>query len=755
MSQAKEPCKWCGYVHRRDQCPARGKTCVVCGKIGHFAKVCKSKPTSATPINEIVYEKHNAVEEYGQPAEEEEEIAEIAAIDDLFIGAITNEGESDSELWYVNLDVEDTPIRFKMDTGSEANTIPVDVFNKLHNVTMQPPRCSLITYSGHRIQPQGETMLTIEGRPVRFQVLSIGSPILGKAACVQMKLIARIDNVDAKEDVVAAESMVKSYNDIFTGLGLIKTGATIHIDNNVTPVIDPPRRIPCAIEKKVKNEIERMLKLGVIVKENEPTEWVNSITIVKKPDKIRICLDPTKLNRAILRGPYPTRTIEEVTAKTADAKYFSVLDANSGYWQIELDQASSKLCTFNTPWGRYRYTRLPFGIKTAGDIFIEEMNKILEGIPGVNVITDDILIYGRTVKEHNENLKAVLERAREVGLKLNPDKSKICKTEVNYVGHILTQEGLKPSSDRVQAIADMPTPTDKPGVQRFLGMIGYVSKFIPNLAEINKPLRILITKEVMWHWDYEQQRAFDTLKTLLINAPILRYYDVRQEIVLQVDASKSGLGAALIQEGRPVAMASKSLDGTQTNYAVIEKELLAICFGCKKFHEYIYGKPVTVETDHKPLVAIMQKPLFMLSARMQRMRMRLQNYDLNVIHVKGTLMYIADTLSRAHSTKTSPNDLFDRRVSIAEIGVAKGMMERIRNETKTDQTLTALRQIITSGWPHTCRDVPQLTRPFFTYRNAITIDSEMLLKDNRIIIPRALQAEIVNKIHETPRGSKK
>ena len=234
-----------------------------------------------------------------------------------------------------------------------------------------------------------------------------------------------------------------------------RSDAKIHMNEEIPHVIDQPRRIHIAIADDVQKELQRMIDLGVIFKQEESTPWVNSLTIVRKPGKIRVCLHPTKLNKAILHGPYPLRTIEEVVAKIHGAEYFSLLDANSGYWQIQLDESNSKLCTFNTPWGKFRYTRLPFGIKTAGDIFIQEMNEILQHLEGVHVISDDILIHGMTVKEHNQRLEAVLTRAREVNHKLNPRKTKICQI---YLEHTITAQGLKPNPERIQAILDMQTP---------------------------------------------------------------------------------------------------------------------------------------------------------------------------------------------------------------------------------------------------------------------------------------------------------
>ena len=749
-------CDRCGYVHRGQGCPAAGKTCNSCRKVGHFAQVCRSKQQRQVwDIQEVdQYEQYAAID----GVEQEQ-------MDDLFVGEVRN-ADNHNDLWFREVTVGKTQrIRFKLDTGSEANIISRAIFEQLDDkVVLEPPRCRLVTYSGHRIVPQGETTIDVNGQSLKFQVVNNGSPILGKRACQILNLIRLVNSVaevtdrtDHREPATRnngciAEKMVKEYIDVFTGLGCIKTNTIIHVNNEIEPVIDPPRRIPYAIQDQVKKEITRMLDIGVIVRQEQPTEWVNSITIVQKPNKIRVCLDPTKLNKAIKRGPFPTKTIEEVAAKVAGATVFSVLDANSGYWQVELSEASSKLTTFNTPWGRYRYTRLPFGIKTAGDIFIEVMNEILGDLEGVQVITDDILIFGETEEIHNKRLEAVLVRAREMNLKLNPNKSKINKAEVEYVGHVLSKEGLKPNPNRIQAIIDMPEPTDKQAVQRFLGMMNYVAKFIPNLSETAKPLRVLLAKETAWHWDDQHKQSFQKLKELLTKAPVLRYYDVNKQIVLQVDACKSGLGAALMQEKRPIAMASKALNEAQSNYAVIEKELLAICFGCSKFHEYVYGKDIIIETDHKPLIAIMIKPIHKLSARMQRMRLRLQNYNVTVRHLSGSQMFFADTLSRTHPKEVTASNFFDESLKIASIELESNLIQKIINETNNDSTLRSLKIIINLGWPETCAELKDELKGYYNYREELTVENQLVLKGSRIVIPRALQKNMLERIHESHMG---
>ena len=234
-----------------------------------------------------------------------------------------------------------------------------------------------------------------------------------------------------------------------------------------------------------------MVKQGVLQKADGPFDWVNSMVVVQKKDgSLRICIDPKDLNRALKREHYQLPTIEEITARMPGARYFSTLDARSGYWQIPLDEESSKLTTFNTPFGRFRFTRMPFGIRSAQEVFHKRVHEMFEDIRGVETDIDDILVWGRTLQEHDERLKATLERARECNLKFKLEKCHFRSTSVVYIGHKLTSEGIKPDPQKIEAIVNMPEPHDKKGVQRLLGMVNYVGKFVPNLSEVTSQLRI-------------------------------------------------------------------------------------------------------------------------------------------------------------------------------------------------------------------------------------------------------------------------
>ncbi|KAK7933266.1 hypothetical protein WMY93_004162 [Mugilogobius chulae] len=250
-------------------------------------------------------------------------------------------------------------------------------------------------------------------------------------------------------------------------------------------------------------------------KVTEPTKWVNALVICENPKrpKLRLCLDPRPLNKAIMRPHYPLPTLEDVTHKLAGAKFFSILDARSGYWAIKLSEESSFLTTFNTIYGRYRFLRLPFGIVSAQDEFQRRIDETYEGLEGVAGIVDDIIVFGKTKEEHEKNLKAMLNRTREKGLKLNPDKCRICVTEVSFFGHKLTANGLKPDP----------------------------LKICPNLAEMSAPLRLLLRQDAPFKWEENHERAFKQIKDTLTAepGPVLAYFDPQKEVTLQPKMNNS------------------------------------------------------------------------------------------------------------------------------------------------------------------------------------------------------------------------
>ena len=305
----------------------------------------------------------------------------------------------------------------------------------------------------------------------------------------------------------------------------------------------------------------------------------------------------------------------------------------------------------NTPIGRYRWLKLLFGIKSAPELYQRAKDEILEDIGDAYAIIDDILIAGRDIAHHDSVLEAVLNRVTTYNLKLNFEKVRERKQQVQYVGRIISAEGLKPDPEKVGGMKDMPPPEAKEGVRRFLGSIQYLAKFLPMLAEVEAPVRELSRKDVLFHWDKPQVAAFQKLKDMCCEAPVLAYYVVRKDVTIQCDNSKSAVRAVLLQEGRPIAYASRKLRASELNWAPMEKGMLAIVFSTQKFRDYILGKETLVQTDHKPLEMILRKPMATAPLRLQAMMLNLSGYDLKVEYLPGKKQVLADTFSRA-----SPNE---------------------------------------------------------------------------------------------------
>lgn len=488
--------------------------------------------------------------------------------------------------------------------------------------------------------------------------------------------------------------------------------------------------------------------------------------VVTKPNKIRICLDPRDLNEAIKREHYQMPTIEEITTRLTKAKKFTVVDAKDGFWQKKLDLKSSYKTTFNTPFGRYRWLRMPFGISSAPEVWQRTMHELVEGLPGVEVIADDFVIagFGETNEEVDKSLtqneRFFFNKCREWNLKLNKDKVKHSQTAVQFMGHVLTPEGLQADPAKIEALLAMPEPEDLSALKRFLGMVNYLVKFMPHLSDMTEPLRRLDSKDVEWQWLEQHSVAFNTVKKYLTESPVLRYYDVQEEVTIQCDASETGMGAVLMQNGQPVCYASRALTDTERRYAQIEKELLAIVWSCKKFDQYIYGRNIVhIESDHEPLQAVFKKSIHQSPKRLQRMRMALQNYSLDIQYKKGHLMFITDTLSRAYRKTTDFAQHDNSEVRALEaihheagVSIAPKRLQELKKETATDAEMQCLVEAIQTGWPVSRKQCPRELIPYYDSRSELVEDGGLVYRGERLVVPPTMRHEMLQQIHRSHIG---
>ena len=759
-------CARCATSHRTGQCPAYGKRCGKCQGMNHYARCCRTKN-----INTI----ENQDEE---PRNNEDD-------DSLWFGSIMIEEvehHRKSKDWICPIHVEGKVIPLKLDTGAQANVLSLKDFKQLKNVTLHPAKETLKGYTGNALTVMGKCLITLrhEEKQVKSLFYVCDGPshsLLGKDTCEKFELIKLMCKIDSINESGTRQRpteskeyclLMEEYEDVFQGLGCLPGEYNIEIDETAVPRVQACRKIPFPLHEKLKLELERMQKMDVIVKVEEPTDWVSSIVVAQKPNgKLRVCLDPRHLNDAIKRQHFKLPTREEVMAKFGNAKIFSKLDASQGFWQMKLTESSSKLTTFITPFGRYRYKRLPFGIKSASEVFHKNMKDLFEGVPNVDTSIDDIIVTGKDKASHDQALKEVFKRARANNLKLNKEKCQLGVNKLVFLGDQLTDEGIKPDPRKVSAIRNMPKPTDKAGIQRFLGMVTYMAKWIPNLSAKSAPLRELLDQQNHWVWEDRQEAAFNMLRECLVQEPTLAYYDPARPSKMASDASKDGLGAVLLQlhneEWKPVAYASRAMTSAETRYAQIEKELLAIAFACQRFHQFIYGATVGAETDHKPLVNIFKKALADCPIRIQRLMMQLQRYDLKVNYIPGKMLVLADTLSRAVEKDSIPEDIWEQERNIdlhvstiiETMPLSDERMDELRQKSNDDSEMTALKQIILKGWPQNKENCPPEIIEYWHIRDELSVAGDIVLRGSKLVIPKAMRKKTLDKIHEGHMGIEK
>jgi hypothetical protein len=468
----------------------------------------------------------------------------------------------------------------------------------------------------------------------------------------------RLDHLNPEEKEMI-EKTCRDYHDIFhlPGDKLNCTNAIKHSINVIpgtSPVNTRPYRLPEAQKAEIDKQIDKLLRKGVIEESNSP--WNSPLLVVPKKDdasgekKWRLVVDFRKLNERTVGDAYPLPDITEILDQLGKSKYFSCLDMVMGYHQIELREEDKEKTAFSTKGGHWSYKRLPFGIKTAPSTFQRMINNVLCGLTGTRcfVFLDDIVIYAKSLSEHDDKLRDVFGRIRKYNLKLQPDKCEFLRTEVSYLGHVITEDGVRPDPKKVEVIENFPRPTSTKQLKSFLGMASYYRKFISKFSKIAAPLYMLLKKDAHFEWLDDQENAFQGLKQKLMSQPILQYPDFAREFILTTDASNEGIGAVLSQgqigKDLPIAYASRNLNKAEKNYSTSEKELLAIVWGIKHFRPSLYGRKFKIASDHKPLTWIMniKDP----GSRLLRWRIKLEEYDYEIIYKKGTSNTNADALSR-------------------------------------------------------------------------------------------------------------
>ena len=729
QAQRSQRCDRCGYDSHPQgrRCPASGQVCNKCRKRGHFASVCK-----------------------GIDGKQTDEVS--ARPKEYFLGTVNDADVNGA--WYEPLHLCGSTVRFKIDTGADVSVMSEATWESLNRPKLKPTTV-VLNSPGGRLTCLGEFNATAacKGKEYEFGVVVIEGrkeiSLLAREAASKMGLVARIDEV---------------LDQVGRGIGRMKTDPVeIKLTDGATPYCVPTaRRVPFPMMDAVETELKRMLDDGVIREVTQPTDWCSPMVPVVKPSgALRICVDLKQLNKAVRREHYNLPSLDDIAPQLQGSTVFSKLDATSGFWQIPLEEESQLLTTFITPFGRYAFRRLPFGISSAPEIFQRKMTELLRNLEGVEVIMDDVLIHG-TEDTHDQRLDATLRVLNEAGVQLNERKCEFRKPKLTYFGHLIGKDGIQPDPERVRCLLEMDPPTNVSELRTALGMFQYLGKFAHNLSSVMKPMTDLLKSDVAWTWGPAQESAFKETKKLLSATPTLEYYDHKRPTVVSADASSYGLGAVILQlhgtELKPIAFCSRTLTAAEQQYAQIEKECLAAVWACEKFARYLVGlKEFKLLTDHKPLVPLFnKKDIDKAPIRCQRLLLRMLRFNADMQYVPGKEQVVSDALSRKPAQGSEADDVelsqdVHAFVEAVERGwpVSPGRLQEIRRATEDDQELRAVADFVMTGWPRREDAVPTSLLPYYQIRSELSIADGLLVYRDRIVIPATMRTEMLTRLHES------
>lgn len=520
------------------------------------------------------------------------------------------------------------------------------------------------------------TILNTNDTTIRLPVLKVTlepfeQPVLINTAKIQntsssvvtnrineIKKLLRLDHLNPEERKSLLE-ICQEYHSIFQldGDTLPETSIIEHSITTTTdiPIASKTYRYPQVHKEEVHKQINDLLDKGIISPSTSP--WSAPIWVVpKKKDasgkiKWRVVIDYRNLNSITINDAFPLPNITDILDHLGNAKYFSCLDCFSGFHAVKLRDEDAPKTAFSTDIGHYQFSRMPFGLKNAPATFQRLMNTILSGLQGSKcfVYMDDIVVFGSSLSDHNNKLKEIFQRLQTANLRLQPDKCEFLRKEVLFLGHSITENGIKPNHEKTKSVDQFPIPKSVKDIQSFLGLCNYYRRFVKDFALIAKPLTDLTKKSKPFHWTETEQIAFDTLKSRLTSEPVLQYPNFDQTFILTTDASGYAISGILSQgdipNDLPVAYASRILNQAEQRYSTIERELLAICWATRYFRPYLYGRKFIIYTDHKPLVYLfsVKDP----GSRLVKFRLKLEEYDYQIKYKPGKHNTNADALSRS------------------------------------------------------------------------------------------------------------
>lgn len=738
--------------------------CASCNKTGHVAKVCISTlladgPNAGPRVNPETNRLHtNQVQdgndEYG-----------IYRIIDVYQNDYS---QSSSERYFANIFIEGKPVKFEVDSGSGYSFLPLGQFKALQ---LEKPLTStnivFRSYTQNTFIPEGKVKVNVKfnNRAISEYIYVVPdgcSALIGRTWIRNLGInLKELDDLNC--NVLTTSSincpnemgqLMSEFKNVFDQrIGCVPNyKVSLQLRENATPVYTKERQIPYALTDRVNAELESLEKACIITKIAN-SDWGSPLVVIPKADGgIRLCVDyKVGVNQRLVDAHYPIRKLDQIFNSLRNSKYFCRLDLYKAYLHIQVDEASSEIQTISTHKGTFRMNRLSFGIKTAPSEFNRIIDQILRDVPKAESYFDDIVVHGATIDECKANLRACLRQLQQYDLHLNLSKCKFFEKEIEFLGHSIQFNKIQKLSSKIKAITEMPTPESAEDVRRFLGMVTYYARFIPNASTVTAPLRRLLQKNSTFKWTKECENAFNVLKKEIVSDRVLMPYNPELPVQLACDASPTGIAGVLSHivndEERPIAFASRSLTNAEQNYSQLDREALAIVYAIQHYHEYLYGRLFKLITDNQPLSRIFHqnaKLPQMTSSRLQRYAAFLTGYNYVVATKKSEDNVNADCLSRAPSSSgVNLKNRIDTEVhficysTINQINSSNLNFDAILEETEKDADLSKI-----------LKDM----RNNSTMESDYTIDSGILFKGQRVVIPASLQKFVLEELHHTHIG---
>ncbi|UYV71117.1 K02A2.6-like, partial [Cordylochernes scorpioides] len=449
-------------------------------------------------------------------------------------------------------------------------------------------------------------------------------------------------------------NLLKNYTDIFE-FNKRKQFKDVNVKHRINtgdhlPTKQRPYRVAPRERQIIQDEVNKMEKLDIIQPSESP--WASPVVLIRKKDgSWRFCVDYRRLNKITKKDVYPLPRIDDTLDCLRGARFYSSMDLQSGYWQIDVEESDREKTAFITPDGLYEFKVMPFGLCNAPATFERMIDNLLKGLKWTICLCylDDIIVFSDGFEEHLRRLQLVLNCLKKAGLCLNSKKCKFGAKTITVLGHEVSENGIRPDQEKIRAVRDFATPRSLKEVRSFLGLSSYYRRFIPNYAHLAQPLNDLLKKDSAFNWNQEEQNAFEALKSALISEPALGHFDYSSPTEIHTDASNYGIGAVLVQiqkgKERAIAYASRTLNKAEKNYSTTERECLAIIWAINKFRPYVFGQPFTIVTDHHSLCWLtnLKDPC----GRLARWALRLQEFDVTVVYKSGRKHQDADCLSRS------------------------------------------------------------------------------------------------------------